>query len=126
MTEGPDGEKRFNIGIGESLPRSEKMKRKYPRRAPLVYLPGRNTEMFGEFAFREERLGHNSPRNSRIRFRVPNWSRVILPFTMSEAHPFVRPTARAIRSSVIRERAHLWTYSWMSLMSFWCVIISVW
>lgn len=71
-----------------------------------------------------EESGHSSPRYSRIRFRVAYWSRVIRPLTRRDAHPFVRSTLDAISLSVIRDRAHLWIYFWMSLMSFLFVMVA--
>ena len=75
----------------------------------VVFLPGLGGR---------EQGGHNSPRYSRMRFRVQNWSRVILPLTSAEAQLFVLPTFWPIFSRVILFLAQLRMYIWMSRKSF--------
>ena len=72
-----------------------------------------------------EQGGHSSPMYSRMRFRVENISLLVLPFTIVEAHPFVRPIARPIFANVILFWAQWRIYAWMISASFFLSIMYI-
>jgi len=72
-----------------------------------------------------QKFGHSSPRYSRMRFRVENMSLLVLPFTIAEAHPFVRPIARPIFANVILFWAQWRIYAWMISASFFLSIMYI-
>lgn len=105
MTEGTGGLKSIEVNAADSRACRNPIMREEPLRQVVRYCPGRDVQLGRDFRFRQ--VGsHISPRKRRISFCVLQPGRFVFPLTSCEAHPFVRPIAAPISSSVKPRRAH--------------------